>query len=487
MKKLYSGFFLLFISFVVRSQTGLVWSSAVPVSSGTYSNIYPRLTLVTGNKALVTWENDVNGNLYSSRWTGSAFATPVKVNPVGVMPFVAAWAGAEVAASGDTVFVVFSTDDVLTGKVYAIRSINGGLSYGDTVRVDQPGQIPRFPAVAVMPGGNPVVNYMTINSSTMSGAEYALSRSLNGGGNYSPALVPSLSAPGDVCDCCPGSITVSGNRHALMYRNNDSNIRDIWASFSSDSGTTYPVSMEVDQSNWMIMSCPSSGPSGIINGDTLTTVWMSDATGDGSIYAGTSSMSNQQVGLNRMVFPTPGKNQNYPVIAGRGDTLGVVWQGVNAGAWDVMFTYSLTGASGLGFTVDTVTRSTGGNQIRPDLEYANGKFHLTYSDDIGGNVKYRTATINTSTIIEESSAEFSFNSFYSDNTIHLRIKSVKSFHAMCRLYNAIGQQAGISELNIEEGANEYHIPAELRNGIYFIVIKDEYGNLFTSKLTIIKK
>ncbi len=368
---------------IQASAQTVTWDSPSTVAMGSmYNNIYPRLTLTDNDVPVVSWMNDNNNKIYTARWNGASFNIPLTISPTGVMPFIANWAGSELASSGDTVFVTFSTDFSQTSKVYTVRSIDGGVTFQDTVRVDQIGSdTPRFPTIAVGNGGNPVVAFMRLDSG-FGNAEYAVARSMNGGSSYMPSITPSLGAVGTVCDCCPATIIANGNQHVVTYRNNDNNIRNMWASYSTDGSASYPVSSEIDETDWMIMSCPSSGPSNIISGDSLISTWMSD----GKVYVGTTNLTTQQNGMQFQLFPMGMGTQNYPIIAGSGDTLGVVWQGSDAGTPRVFFTSSVSGASGLGVVIDTLTATFSGSQTRPDLEYSNGKFHVVYSDD--NDVKY---------------------------------------------------------------------------------------------------
>jgi hypothetical protein len=481
-------FLLLTSAITVFAQPAITWNAPVIVASG-YSNVYPRLSLTTGNAPLVTWENNPANKIYSSKWNGSAFTAPITLTPPGVTPFIATWSGAEIAASGDTAYVVFFTEPVMDAKIYMVRSLDGGLSFGDTVRVDVPGttNIPAFPGVAISAGGHPVVHYMLTDSAMMD-AEYVTRKSVNGGNSFMSPASPSSAAPGFVCDCCPASMAISGNHHVLLYRNDDNNIRDIWASFSSDASLTFPNSAETDHTNWNISSCPSSGPSGVISGDSLFSVWMSDATGDARIYLGTTNIHDQDVGLNRQLYPTGTSTQNYPVIAGNGDTLGVVWQGYNGSFQEVLFTSSVTGASGLGVRVDTLTKAFTGHQSRPDIAFADGTFHIVYSDANGSNVKYLSGSISNALTVQATANTnaLEFSTAYNDGTLALKINSTRSFPGTCDIYNSTGQLLASSVFEALKGENYLNIDCRLISGSYIIIITDEAGKIYKDKITYVK-
>jgi hypothetical protein len=479
----------LFISAAVMSQTlGVSWSSPVNVGTGSlHNNIYPRITLTSGDTPVVVWEDNSPAKVYSARKSGSSFSLPIVVNPTGLSPFVANWAGAELSSSGDTVFIVFTSTPVLSGNAYIVRSVDGGMSYSDTVRVDQDSaKVPSFPSVIVLPGGNPIVNYMIADDGTMVNTEYVVSRSTDSGNTFLPSVLPVN--PGNVCDCCPGSMAVSGNSVALLYRNNIGNIRDMWSSFSTDAGASFPVSSEIDTTDWLLMSCPSSGPSGVIIGDSLITTWMSGATGNSRIYLGTVNIADQQIGQQRQIYPVGTNTQNNPVIAGKGDTLGLVWLGYNGTSQEVLFTWSVTGAAGLGMKVDTLTKGLTGHQSRPDIAFNNGKFHIVYSNSVGTQVHYIEGTLTTSLSVNEeiSDEEMELTAQCKDGSLEVLINSAYSCHANISIVNSLGQELWNQSVFLTSGENKFQGGQQLNNGIYFIVVKTNTGKTVQKKVCIIR-
>ena len=484
MKKLVLGIITICGFTLVSSAQSTIWDAPVTVALGTtYRNIYPRITLTTGDNPLVVWENSGTDKIYSSRWNGSAFTTPITLNPNGVFPYIASWTGAEVASSGDTVFVVFSTEPTATtAQVYTVRSLDGGVTFQDTVRVDQIGtDIPRFPSIAVGLNGNPVVNFMRFNAA-FEDPEYSISRSTTGGTSYLAPINPTTAAPGFVCDCCPASIAASGDRQVLLFRNDDNNIREMWGCYSTDGSASFTAAAEVDQTNWNISSCPSSGPSGVIMGDSLVTTWMSA----GDVYISSTNLATQQIGVHRQLFPTGLGVHNFPVIAGRGDTLAVVWQGSNGGTTDIFFTYSVTGTAGLGVNIDTLTAGTIGSQTRPDIQFSNGKFHIVFSDNVGSNVKYLQGTIDPATLgvneVNTSSAIELFTSQVEGKTT-IQVRSELETEASIQLINSAGQQVISAKQQITKGISAISVP-EVQKGIYFVVLETKAGKVYKQKVVL---
>lgn len=198
MKKLVLGIIVI-CSFTTESLAQSAnWNAPVTVALGTtYSNIYPRIALTTGDMPQVIWGNGGPDKIYSARWNGSGFTTPLELNPAGVVPYMASWTGAEIATSGDMVYVVFSTaPNGSTAQVYTVRSTDGGWTFQDTVRVDQIGSdIPRFPSVSVGLSDNVIVNFMRFNSA-FENPEYSISRSIDGGVSYLAPINPTSAITG---------------------------------------------------------------------------------------------------------------------------------------------------------------------------------------------------------------------------------------------------------------------------------------------------
>lgn len=462
----------------------VIWNSPVPVVSGTYSNIYPRIALTTGDNPQVVWGNSGQDKIHSSRWNGSAFTTPVTINPAGTIPYIATWTGAEVAASGDTVFVVFSTDPSAgEAHVYTVRSLDGGVTFQDTVRADQIGtDVPRFPSVAMGTNGNPVVNFMRFNAS-MTDPEYAIARSTNGGASYLVPINPTASVTGFVCDCCPASVATSGNRHVLLFRNDDNNIREMWGCYSTDGSASFTAASEVDQTNWSVNSCPSSGPSGVISGDSLITTWMSA----GDVYISSVNLANQQIGVHRQLFPTGLGIQNFPVIAGKGDTLAVVWQGLNGSYTDVFFTYSVTGTAGLGVNIDTLTQGTSGAQSRPDIQFSNGKFHIVYSDNVGNKVVYLQGAIDPASLGNnefETTEPVRIFTAQTDGKTILRVRSELEISGSLQLINTAGQRVSAENHEFSPGISTVTIPEGIQKGTYFVVLETKEGTIYKQKVVL---
>lgn len=472
-------------TFCTGAAQSVSWNAPLSVASTTYNNTFPRLSLITGDRPLVTWGSP--SKVYSAVWNGTAFSTPLTITPTGVTPYIQTWTGAESDAEGDTVFVTFGTSPINLGIVYTVRSVNGGLSYEDTVRVTGagigPGQA-RFPSVAITPGGNPVVQFLHMNAS-FADAEYSVARSLTAGANYLTEVNASAIAPGEVCDCCPGSISTSGNKHVALYRNAGSDIRTIYAACSYDGSATYTQNTEVDQSNWHYMTCPSSGPSGVIVGDSLIATWMSAS----KVYIGTMNINDQQVGFNRLLGTGISGAKNFPRITAKGDTVAVVWQGYVMGNYEVMMSTSVTGAAGIGVHIDTLTKNFTGAQTRPDVEINNGRVHVIYTDDNADDVKYLSGIMGGPIGMSENKKASTFqlvSAYFNHGNFYLVAESPNETNARIQVVSAAGTIAQTQNQVLQKGQHTYVIPVNAATGLHTIQVVNSTGEKRSIKLVVIK-
>lgn len=408
MKKINMICFLVISPLFVSAQQSIIWEPEITVADGSVTgHVRPRLSLTDNDLPLVLIGKSGNGELFVVRGNGTGFDAPVQVTPPGLETYLANWTGPDIASKGNNVVVVFKAQTLLEGHIYAVRSTDGGITFGDTLRVDNHdiGQT-WMPALDMDENGNPHVTYMIFNAQ---GADerIAIVSSVDGGASYLPQQVVTSSAPGVACDCCPPEILTKGQYQLALFRNNESNVRDSWGALSTDGGLSFNSNANLDNLGWVINSCPSTGPHGVILGDSAYIVSASRASGKYRVYASSVGLSG---GLNvdhvqMMLEPTtlPGDTQNFPRISGRGDTLVMVWEEKESGNTDILCAVSTDGLiQTLGTFKSKVNATTEGVQSKPDVILRNGVVHVIYEEMGSGNVIYRKGIIADVTGIAEA-------------------------------------------------------------------------------------
>lgn len=389
--------FILLLNFCVAAvcayaQIGVNWDNEISVSDGSvYGRQRPRIAL-TANDVPVILYGKTSG-LYVSRWNGSGFDTPVSLMPAGMQTYIADWTGPDIAAKGDTVIVVFKAMPLDAGNVYSVRSVDGGQTFSDTIRVDSHPEVAWLPSVAIDENGNPLVSYM-IHDAGWTNPRYVLAESSDAGLTYTSEISVITSIPGEACDCCPSELAVSGQKRALLFRNNENNVRDMYAVYSEDGGLSYPYQVNVDETAWYVTSCPSTGPHGTFIGDQLVTVFTTGVSGN---YRTALSLSDLSTGFSftsTFQDDDPLMNRNFPRISSSGDTAVMAWRQYYGSLSDVYVSVAIGNYSQLLTNGIQASGISTGTQTNPDIILRNGKVFFCYQDNNSSDVVFRSGQIS---------------------------------------------------------------------------------------------
>ena len=186
----------------------------------------------------------------------------------------------------------------------------------------------------------------------------------------------------------------------MLYRDNDNNIRDSWAGISTDYGITFTGGMNINQLNWLVTSCPSSGPDGFIIGDTLYSTFMSKASGMNRVYFNKSSISSlaNSTGILMTGNISGLTQQNFPRIANSGSATAIVWKQIVGGLSELPILFTNDIKNGLPTLYDTVTSI---NALNTDVTLFNGTIFVVWQNNSSGTIQYRSGTYSITEIKEE--------------------------------------------------------------------------------------
>jgi hypothetical protein len=450
------------------SQSQITWMASSNVASSTYDNNHPRIVLDGSGNPLLVWGRMSDGSAFFSRWTGSAFSTPVKLNPSWMTVANGSWMGPQIAAYGDTMYVVMKRTPEAsdTNHVYLVRSFDGGMTFSAPTRVDYiADSISRFPTLTTDAIGNPIVAFMKFNPSFLN-ARWVVAKSTDYGNSFSADVMASGWSNGDVCDCCPGVIQCSGNTVTMLYRDNLSDIRDSWTGLSTDGGTSFNDGWNIDGNNWFVPACPASGPDGEIAGDSLYAVYMNGASGTFRVYRSVSSISGGNRESDQLITGNIANlnEQNYPRMSRFGSAFGIVWKQVvnSSDQLPILFTNNIS--NGYPANYDTVDLA---NITNADIAVGNGTVVVIWEDNGSGTVKYRmgTYTPSTTNIHELTDNSFSVYPNPAQNILTLQTKG-RLESGKIRIMNSLGVTEFEKTVSIN-GSAELDISA-LESGFYFL-------------------
>lgn len=473
------------------AQTGIIWEPEVTVADGsTYGKLRPRIAVDGNNNPHIVFGQSSTNKLFTVSGNGTSFNAPIDILPNGTTAYVANWTGPDIVAYNDTVTIVYKLNPMLEGNIYAVRSTDGGLSYSDTIRVDNYdiGQT-WMPAMDIDDNGNPVVTYMIFNAAG-SDERIAVCSSNDGGLTYQPQQNVTANANGVACDCCPPEMLASNQHQIALFRNNETNIRDAHGAHSLDGGANFDYVDDLDELNWYITSCPTTGPHGVILGDTLFTALASRASGVYRVYVSKSSLSSGLTfeSIEMMNPPTSHSSdaQNYPRISGSNDTIVMAWEEKEMLITNVLCAVTTTSSMNeLTSNKYIVNASTEGFQSKPDIVYKNGFVHIVYQDYNSGNLIYRRGTIGSvanTNVIATTAFNILENPFRDNIIIESDyIDQVKSIS----LYHTSGQEIAFNQIS-NEAQLKLTFESQLSDGIYLLNISLQNGQEI-SKQIVLKK
>jgi hypothetical protein len=479
MKFIFTIIFAFCFSLNSFSQSGVNWSTSARIANNSYGNYHPRITLDRKGNPLVIW--GTGKIVYFSRWTGTGFTTPVQLNPMAIPIFTDTWAGPDIASHGDTVYVVFKHTPEDTNHIYIVRSFDGGQNFSNPVRIDYIGSLmSRFPAVTTDDIGNPIVAFMKFDATLMK-PQYVVVKSKDFGKTFSSEVVASGFSGGNVCSCCPATVISTPSRNVMVYRDDLSNIRDIWTGISNDGGNTYTSGFDADQSKWNINSCPASGPDAFISGTKLFSTYMSQASGTALVYV---SKADLYSGTANAGTPVTGKftglnSQNYPRIATDGTAGAIVWRQNTTTAGQIAM--SFTNDISKGFPSAYEVLSTG-TLINADVAMSNGRIFVVWENDATGSVVFQQGTFHTTGVSPEPQIkEIQVYPNPAKDFINISLDGTRNIEKIM-LINSLGQQ-----ITFDARISTDHITIPLTHvipGFYNVMITEKGGTVYRSKLVV---
>jgi len=472
---------LLTVNSILASAQSFIASDPITVASG-LGYYHPQIEITNDDKPIVLWANSSDKNLYVSKLgVNNSFSTPIQLNPMGFDVQTFDWSGADLAIEDSNVYVVFRSLGYETGHVYLVKSTDNGLTFGDTVRVDNLSSgYGQYPDVAVL-NDTVWVTFMDHDASGLN-PQYVVAKSIDGGSTFLPEIVAGEILGNEACDCCQPEIIVNNDYVIVYFRNNDNNIRDIKGVVSYDRGETFTDFFSVDDHLWQINGCPSTGPdSRFINDSSSVTVYKTTENGDAKLFINQyNHNSNSSIGLKR-VYDSNSSNLsvNYPQVAVKNNVFGVVWEGQGESR-DVFINYSENGVAGL--NADNVYNITNilGNQVKPDIAISASRFHVVYADQSSFNLKY-VSLESTTSITEVKNQQLELATYPNPTTdfIAVSIKTERKDLVAIRIINSLGQEVYST---LVKNQNKYLITVDMKKwnaGIYYVLI--ESSNKVISK------
>ena len=391
--KIFLFIFASLLTILSFSQTS--FSPEIQISDNTTGYGRPRMSLTANDIPVIIWFKEGNDHsIMMSRGNGNGtFSSPIEIVDHDLEP--TGFIGPEIAAKGDTVYITFICG-IANDAIMIKKSFDGGLTFSDTVRVSPNDNNFKYamPNVAVKDNGNPIVTYMQCTY-TYTDWEQMVNISPDYGTTFLGGVDASAIAPGEPCDCCKSTIVTQGNDVYLLFRNNEFNVRNTYLSKSTDGGLSFTSTQDLDDLNWIITSCPTSSPNGVLNSDSILVVSRSGATGIHQVYYTNVNSNNLQNNYYRTIDEIGSGLQDQVEVAGEGNILGIVWHDNRNMNNACYLSYTIDGANNIGGSIEMSDSTANGHKMFPDIEYANDKFYFVYKYSSGHSIMYKELDLST--------------------------------------------------------------------------------------------
>lgn len=414
------------------------WSTEQKILTGSSgSNIRPRILALDQQHGIIVWGNDRSQSIHYANWERDSLSSIQNVNMNQSRAFITSWASTEIAGKNNVVYLIFKEDPAETGNIYLVRSLDYGHTFSDPIPVVIPnGFYSRFPGVAIDKDLQPIVSYMRFKTD-WSQAEYVSIRSKDFGDHFDSFTEVTDKTKGEACDCCPVSMETEDDKIVVFFRNNRNNIRNMTASISINNGISYDLTQELDTADWFLQSCPSTGGDGFFNGDQLHSVWSSGRSGISKVYYSSYNLKSNQIDGFQIMNHNQGRNfqQNYPRMAGKNDTVGIVWNEL-VNNMDIFFSYFI-GSNPADLITHTVriNKDLNGTQTTADVAYHSGNFYLCWQDQNDNTIRFKKGSIKT---ISSNKSEFKYSVKLFNTKQGFEIQSEKIID-LCTVYNLEGR------------------------------------------------
>ena len=363
----------------------------------------PRVVITANNSPFVIWSKSSAPKAIKARkWNGTDFDSAFDLVNADLMP--TGFIGPEIAAKGDTVYLIFESLLHNNHVIYLKRSFDGGFTFSDTIRVSGNSNTSYFfmPNVAVMDDGNPVISYMVSDST---GYKQIVRVSSNLGNTFSAEANASALAPGEPCDCCQSTLVTNGDNVYLLFRNDDVNVRNSYIAKSTDAGLTFTATQDLDDINWVLNACPTSSAVGAVLGDSIMVIRRNGGSGINELYKSNVNKDDLQKSYFTQLESAGSPFQDKVEIASDLNYFVSVWEESRNGIKESF--YNVMGSDGKSLCNSVISdTATVGHKLKPDITYGGPyleTFSVVYSAANAKQVHFVYAPLMSVSAINEAS------------------------------------------------------------------------------------
>ena len=237
----------------------------VSANSGTHNKM-PDIAVDDNGTVHVLWiNNDNNKNLFYANSTdhGNTFSTPIQINTVSGHVSDIMYSGPKIAEFGGILHAIWadSRHGYDETNIYYSQSTDGGTTWTEEAPIGDVSSFNLYPEITTSEAGKIHVIYFQYNRRFLSFEHIYHIASSDTGQTFSDDEIVNNYSGAIPCECCPADILILNDGTKMVgFRNDDSDVRDMFASFSGDNDTEWGSLTRMSFDQFIIDYCPSSGP-----------------------------------------------------------------------------------------------------------------------------------------------------------------------------------------------------------------------------------
>ena len=383
------------------------WETEASISAAEHGYLNLRMELdADGHPVILHGKSGSSGGLYCTRWTGSGFSDPVAVTDETGL-FINDPEGPRMAMQGNKVAVGYQISGQWATGGRVVISEDGGTTWGDPISIAPEATEDHFmPVPAFDAEGHPWVAVKWGDAPALEGVLYWNPTTES----FSPAVDAGAVFPGNaVCECCASMPFMREGQRYNLVRNNNANIRDFHLARTDGAGN-WSESLDVDETDWNINSCPASEAEVALLGDgSVAMVYMSAAQGGARTYWSTVDADAWELTGTDRIAPDVDVTENNPSIDADGDFSVVAWERSDGG-YQVMTAVGSNDAAGMAqwsSQAFSATEELSGHSRRPVIRIEGNTVHLVFQRPSDNVILYKQGTITTSSTASLATPDWS--------------------------------------------------------------------------------
>jgi len=276
-----------------------------------------------------------------------------------------------VSASGSFVHAVWMDKRDGNQEIYYKRSTDAGALWGQDTRLTSEPADSWFPSMAVW-GQRVHVVWCDFRDGP-SNLEIYTKRSTDGGATWEPDVRltyhPSYS--------WHPSVAVTGADVQVAWQDDRDGNLEIYHKRSTDGGTTWGPDVRLTSD-----TASSSDPSLAVSGPEVHVVWMDERDGNREVYYKRSTDRGTNWGPDVRLTQAPWLSE-LPVVAASGGQVHIVWVDLRDSNYEIYYKRSTDG--GAAWSPDTRLTNSSGYSDGPFIAHSGSKLHVVWCDNREGN------------------------------------------------------------------------------------------------------